>query len=190
MSNLNLTNEMIKIMLAFRNSEHNSFLRESKQSHLPLLVTDWEEFARDAIKIIQAFSISMNIHNQKQRAQCLEREGDQSIAYPIPQTDSTFDAAPKSTRDTEMKVATVVSDSEDHSVIAKEKQRKTIRSHGLPKREHTYIEMKGDEIKSPSLDTGPRTNKKQRTNQEQDAANLLLSFSQSYYGDPRFNSKE
>lgn len=185
-------------MLAFRKREQNSFLRERKQSHLvqtekellPLLVTDWEEFTRDAIKIIQAFSSSMKIHNQKQRSQCLDREGDQSIAYPTPKTDSTFNTAPESNSDTELKVATVVSDSEDNPVIAKEKQRKTIRSHGLPKREHAYIEMKGEEIKSPSLDTGPRTNKKQRTNQEKDAANLLLSFSQSYYSDPRFNSKK
>jgi hypothetical protein len=177
----------MKIILAFRDLEQKRLSRDREQARiakiekelLPPLVTDWEEFARDSIKIIQAFTDSIKGLNQNQLAQNQSREGGKSNVSSIPQTHPTYNAVPSRSIPTEKKVTNMVSDSEDHSTNTRENRRKKSISRAKPKRDYRDMEMRDREVKSPSLSTEPRNSKKQRTDQEQDAANLLLSFSQS-----------
>jgi hypothetical protein len=175
---------MKKILLAmiFSEREQARLAYEKEKERLPLLVTESEEFARDAIKIIHAFADSAKECKQKSELQILrQKNGDQLMVTPISQTHLPVVEALNTTTSEEKKVAPIVSDTEEHFISSevKEIQRKKRVARGISKRGHRDREMKVEEIQSPSFDITPRDHKKQRTEQEQDDAQLLLSFSSS-----------
>lgn len=177
---------MKKIILAmiFSEREQARLVSAKEKEQLPLLVTEWEEFARDAIKIIHAFADSTKERNQRSELQNLRQErGDPLMVISKSQTRRPLvEELNTATSEATEVVPTIVSDTEEHFISSEEKdmQRKKRNARVISKREHRDREMKVEEIQNPSFDIATRNHKKQRTEQEQDAAQLLLSLSHSF----------
>jgi len=170
---------MKKIILAmiFSEREQARLASAKEKERLPLLVTEWEEFARDAIKIIHAFADST-----KQLQNLRQERGDPLMVISKSQTRRPLVEELNTATSEATKVVPIVSDTEEHFISSEEKdmQRKKRNARVISKREHRDREMKVEEIQNPSFDIATRNHKKQRTEQEQDAAQLLLSFSHSF----------